>query len=33
MNYPENFRYTKEHEWVAVTDGVPTVTGGATPAW
>jgi glycine cleavage system H protein len=23
--YPENFRYTKEHEWVSVQDGVGTV--------
>lgn len=25
MNYPENFRYTKEHEWVAVNDTIATV--------
>jgi glycine cleavage system H protein len=25
MNYPENFRYTKEHEWVSLTGGVATV--------
>jgi glycine cleavage system H protein len=24
-SYPENFRYTKEHEWVSVEDGVGTV--------
>src|ERR1700679_515056 len=23
--YPENFRYTKEHQWVRVDDGVGTV--------
>jgi glycine cleavage system H protein len=23
--YPQNFRYTKEHEWVAVENGVGTV--------
>ncbi len=23
--YPENFRYTKEHEWVMVADGVGTI--------
>lgn len=23
--YPENFRYTKEHEWVQVEDGVATI--------
>jgi len=23
--YPENFRYTKEHEWVQTADGVGTV--------
>jgi len=23
--YPENYRYTKEHEWVAIEDGVGTV--------
>jgi glycine cleavage system H protein len=23
--YPENFRYTKEHEWVQVQDGVATI--------
>ena len=23
--YPENFRYTKEHEWVSVEDGIGTV--------
>lgn len=21
MNYPENFKYTKEHEWIATIDG------------
>jgi len=25
MNYPENFRYTKEHEWVSLADGVATI--------
>jgi glycine cleavage system H protein len=25
MNYPENFRYTKEHEWVSVNGEVGTV--------
>lgn len=25
MNYPENYRYTKEHEWVALADGVATI--------
>jgi glycine cleavage system H protein len=25
MNYPENYRYTKEHEWVALADGIATV--------
>lgn len=25
MTYPENFRYTKEHEWVAVGSGAGTV--------
>ncbi len=25
MNYPENFRYTKEHEWVAVDGDTATV--------
>ena len=25
MNYPENYRYTKEHEWVCVEGGVGTV--------
>jgi glycine cleavage system H protein len=25
MNYPENYRYTKEHEWVGLTDGIATV--------
>ncbi|MCU1328802.1 MAG: glycine cleavage system protein [Bryobacterales bacterium] len=25
MSYPETFRYTKEHEWIAVTDSVATV--------
>ena len=25
MNYPENYRYTKEHEWVALSDGVATI--------
>ena len=25
MNYPENFRYTKEHEWVSVKGDVGTV--------
>lgn len=23
-NYPENFHYTKEHEWVRVEDGIAT---------
>ena len=23
--YPENFRYTKEHEWVHVESGVGTI--------
>jgi glycine cleavage system H protein len=25
MNYPENYRYTKEHEWVSLSGGVATV--------
>jgi glycine cleavage system H protein len=25
MNYPENFRYTKEHEWVSMNGDVGTV--------
>ncbi len=25
MNYPENYRYTKEHEWVSLADGVATI--------
>jgi len=25
MNYPENYRYTKEHEWVSLADGIATV--------
>ncbi len=25
MNYPENFRYTKEHEWVSVSGDLGTV--------
>ena len=25
MNYPESYRYTKEHEWVAVNAGVATI--------
>jgi glycine cleavage system H protein len=25
MNYPENFRYTKEHEWVSLEGGVATI--------
>lgn len=25
MAYPENFRYTKEHEWVRAEDGVGTI--------
>lgn len=25
MSYPETFRYTKEHEWLEVKDGVGTV--------
>jgi glycine cleavage system H protein len=25
MNYPENFKYTKEHEWVLVSDGGGTI--------
>ncbi|MEZ5352442.1 MAG: glycine cleavage system protein GcvH [Bryobacteraceae bacterium] len=24
-NYPENYRYTKEHEWVSVEGGVATI--------
>jgi glycine cleavage system H protein len=25
MSYPDNFLYTKEHEWVSVADGIGTV--------
>ncbi|MEP6716998.1 MAG: glycine cleavage system protein GcvH [Terriglobia bacterium] len=25
MNYPENFRYTKEHEWVSLTGDMATI--------
>jgi glycine cleavage system H protein len=25
MNYPENYRYTKEHEWVGLADDVATI--------
>jgi len=25
VNFPSNLKYTKEHEWVAVADGVATV--------
>lgn len=25
MNYPDNYSYTKEHEWVSVTEGIGTV--------
>ncbi|GIU74352.1 MAG: glycine cleavage system H protein [Bryobacteraceae bacterium] len=25
MSYPENFRYTKEHEWIQVEGGIGTV--------
>jgi glycine cleavage system H protein len=25
MNYPENYRYTREHEWVSLSGGVATV--------
>jgi glycine cleavage system H protein len=25
MNYPETYRYTKEHEWVSLADGIATV--------
>ena len=25
MNYPESYRYTKEHEWVSLTGNVATV--------
>ena len=25
MNYPESYRYTKEHEWVGLTDGLATI--------
>jgi glycine cleavage system H protein len=25
MNYPENYRYTREHEWVSLAGGVATV--------
>ena len=25
MNYPENYRYTKEHEWVALEGDIATV--------
>ena len=25
MGYPTNYRYTKEHEWISVADGVGTI--------
>jgi glycine cleavage system H protein len=25
MNYPENYRYTKEHEWIGLSDGIATI--------
>ena len=25
MSYPETYKYTKEHEWVSVVDGVGTI--------
>jgi len=25
VNYPETYRYTKEHEWVGLADGVATI--------
>jgi glycine cleavage system H protein len=25
MTYPENYRYTKEHEWVGLADGIATI--------
>jgi glycine cleavage system H protein len=25
MSYPENYRYTKEHEWVSLADGIATI--------
>ena len=25
MNYPTNFLYTKQHEWVLVADGIGTI--------
>lgn len=25
MNYPENYRYTKEHEWIGLADGIATI--------
>ena len=25
MSYPENYRYTKEHEWIAVEGAVATI--------
>lgn len=25
MNFPENLKYTKEHEWVSIEDGIATV--------
>jgi len=25
MNYPENYRYTKEHEWVSLADGIAAI--------
>lgn len=25
MDYPENYRYTKEHEWIAADGGVATI--------
>ncbi|GAB3570368.1 glycine cleavage system protein GcvH [Spelaeicoccus albus] len=30
LNYPENLRYTAEHEWVDVTDSATTVRVGIT---
>jgi glycine cleavage system H protein len=25
MTYPQDYRYTKEHEWVALADGIATI--------
>jgi glycine cleavage system H protein len=25
MNYPENLRYTKDHEWISVSDNIATI--------